>query len=181
MRPPVTSTTSEPGPSALDTDRTSARNDPQGGLSAMSRRIAWSAAQAILCDEDESSPGTLIAPPPAVCDRAVRGLDESLARSSADLRRGFWVLTVALEFLPLFILGVPSRMTRLTLEQRLAYLEALENHRIGLLSMLLIAFKVPLCVPAFEEGEELRSTGFDRQTLSTRRLLVTSSPRREAA
>jgi hypothetical protein len=62
-------------------------------------------------------------------------------------------------------------MSRLPLERRLAYLEALEASRIGWLSMLLVAVKVPLCIPAFEEGEELRSTGFDRESLSARRRL----------
>jgi hypothetical protein len=71
-------------------------------------------------------------------------------------------------------------MSRLPLGRRVAYLEALEGSRIGLLSMLLLAFKVPLCIPAFEEGEELLSTGFDRATTATRRRLP-ALPARDAA
>ena len=152
-----------------------ARDTPRGGLSAMGHRVAWAAAEAILCDEDDT--GALVSPGPGVCDRAVRGLDESLARSSPDLKRGFWVLSVLLEFLPFFVILTPRRMTSLPLARRLAYLEALESHRVGLLSMLLVAFKVPLCVPAFEEGEELRGTGFDRATLSTRRIMLAEGVR----
>ncbi len=37
--------------------------------------------------------------------------------------------------------------------------------------MLLVAFKVPLCIPAFEEGPELASTGFDRPSTTARRRL----------
>ena len=39
--------------------------------------------------------------------------------------------------------------------------------------MLLVAFKVPLCVPAFEEGELLTMTGFDRPNINARRRLHT--------
>jgi hypothetical protein len=60
-------------------------------------------------------------------------------------------------------------MSRLPLRARLAYLEALESSRVGLLSMLLVAFKVPLCIPAFEEGAELAMTGFDRASTAARR------------
>ena len=142
---------------------------PRAGLSAGAQRIAWAAAEAILCDEDER--GELVPASPSVCDRAVWALDGSLACVSPELRRGFWVLALVLEFLPLFVIRAPSRMSRLPLPRRLAYLEALEQSRIGLLSMLLIAFKVPLSVPAFEEEELLRSTGFDRENLSSRRRL----------
>jgi hypothetical protein len=131
--------------------------------------VAWAAAETLLCDEDER--GELVAPRPEVCDRAVAALDHSVGRSSADLRRGFSVLAFLLEWLPLFVIGAPGRMSRLPLERRLAYLEALESSRIGLLSMLLVAFKVPLCIPAFEEGEELRMTGFDRESTTSRRRL----------
>jgi hypothetical protein len=142
---------------------------PRAELSARARRVAWAAVEAMLCDEDED--GALVPGSPEACERAVAGLSDSLARSSGDLRRAFGVLVILIELLPLFVIGVPRRMSRLPLEKRLAYLEALEASRIGWFSMLLVAFKVPLCIPAFEEGEELRSTGFDRESLSARRRL----------
>ena len=76
-----------------------------------------------------------------------------------------------MEWLPLFILGTPSRTSRLPLDRRIQYLEALESHRIGLLIMLLVAFKVPLSIAAFEEGDELALTGFDRPSTTSRRRL----------
>jgi hypothetical protein len=125
--------------------------------------------EALLCDEDER--GQLVPAGPEVCERAVAALDHAIGRSSADLRRGFAVLTLLMDLLPLFVIGAFSRMSRLPIERRLAYLEALEASRIGLLPMLLVAFKVPLCIAAFEDGEELRRTGFDRESTTSRRKL----------
>jgi hypothetical protein len=143
------------------------------GLAAWQRRVALAVTEALLADEDER--GALIPGGAAACARAVDALDDSLGRGSPDLRRGFVVLSLLMEWLPLFVIGAPRRMTRLSLARRIAYLEALESSRIGLLTMLLIAFKVPLSIPAFEEGDELALTGFDRpSTVSRRRLPVAS-------
>lgn len=165
--------------SSTDRARPAALDGPKSGLSARSRRIAWAFTEALLADEDER--GALVPASPEACARAVGGLDDSLGRSSTDLRRGFAALAILLELLPLFVIGAPSRMSRLPLERRLAYLEALEQSRIGLLCMLLVAFKIPLSVPAFEDGEELRSTGFDREHLSARRRLPVAVTAREEA
>lgn len=140
------------------------------GLSPRAERVARAAIEAVLADEDAA--GNLIAPPRATCDRAVEWLTSSAAFASGDLRRGLWVLTLLLQLLPIVILGAPCRMTSLSLADRIRYLEALETHRIGLFAMLAIAFKVPMCIAAFEEGEELASTGFDRPDTVTRRGLL---------
>ena len=105
--------------------------------------------------------------PRDACDRACSAFDHAVGRSGPDLRRGFAVLSFVLEWLPLLVVGAPSRMSKLPMDWRIAYLEALESSRIGLLAMLMVAFKVPLCIPAFEEGDEvrltaLRSTSTDR-------------------
>lgn len=142
---------------------------PGRGLSPWARRIAWAAAEAMLCDEDER--GELVAPGADVCERAVTSLDLSLGQGSPELRRGFTLLAACLELLPLFVIGAFSRMSRLPLARRLAYLEALESSRVGLLAVLLLAFKVPLCIRAFEEGAELAMTGFDRESTAARRRL----------
>ena len=68
----------------------------------------------------------------------------------------------------------------LSIDERVRYLEALEQSRIGLLSMLFVAFKVPLSLTAFEEGEELRMTGFNREsTVARRRLPMLSASTEE--
>lgn len=139
----------------------------RSGLSAGARRVAHAALQALLSDEDEA--GHLVPGGIAACARGVDWLDESLGSSSPDLRRGFAALSFALEWLPIFVVGAPARMSRMPLNRRVAYLEALETSRIGWLSMLLVAFKVPLALAAFEEGEELASTGFNRPTIASRR------------
>lgn len=160
-----------PLPAATAAKATDRLDWPQRGFSAWTRRIVRAAAQAILADEDEA--GALVPASPSTCERAVSGFELSVGRSSAELRRGIAVLSVLLEWLPLFVIGAPRRMSRLPLERRLHYFEALEASRIGLLSMLLVAFKVPLAIPAFEEAEELALTGFDRpDTVARRRLPV---------
>ncbi len=145
------------------------------GLSPGRRRVAQAVIEALLADEDEA--GALVPGSPSACRRAVDWLDDAIGRSSLDLRRGFAVISFVMEWLPIFIIGAPSRMSRLPLDRRVAYLEALETSRLGLLPMLLVAFKVPLAIPAFEEGEELALTGFDRpSTTARRRLPVEASP-----
>jgi hypothetical protein len=73
------------------------------------------------------------------------------------------------EWLPIVILGDLSRASRLPLARRLAYLHRLEHAKIALIATLFVAFKLPLTMIAFEVGDELGSTGFDRATISTPR------------
>jgi hypothetical protein len=141
----------------------------RSGLGAWQRRIASAALEALLADEDDE--GRLVPCSPTASARGVDWLDAALGAGSSDLRRGFVAVSILLEWLPLFVIGAPRRMSRLPLDRRVAYLEALESSRLGLFSMLLVAFKVPLCIPAFEEGPELASTGFDRPTVNARRRL----------
>jgi hypothetical protein len=153
-----------------DEARTGAHLDwKRSGLGAWQRRIASAALEAILADEDDH--GRLVPGSPDACGRGVDWLDAALGAGSSDLRRGFVAITILLEWLPLVVLLAPGRMSRLPLGRRIAYLEALESSRLGLFSMLLVAFKVPLCIPAFEQGAELASTGFDRPSISARRRL----------
>ncbi|XYI00830.1 hypothetical protein ACMHYB_14135 [Sorangium sp. So ce1128] len=147
---------------------------PGRGLSPWARRIAWAAAEAMLCDEDER--GEIVPPGAGVCERAVAALDLSLGQASPETRRGFALLAACLDLLPPFVIGAFGRMSRLPLGRRLAYLEALESSRSGLLAMLLLAFKVPLCIPAFEEGTELALTGLDRESTTARRRLPALRP-----
>lgn len=142
----------------------------RSGLTDRSRRVAYAVIEAIMSDEDDE--GRLVPGRPEVCARSVAWLDDSLGRSSPDLRRGFAVLAFLMEWLPLFVIGAASRTSNLPLDRRLAYLEALESSRIGWLPMLLVSFKVPLALPAFEEPEELARTGFDRPSLVARRKLA---------
>jgi len=97
-------------------------------------------------------------------------MDLLIGAGSPDLRRGFRFLTWLIDWLPVLVIGAFSRASRLPLERRLAFLDALEHARIGLLTTLLIAFKLPLTMIAFETGPELHLTGFDRETTFSRRL-----------
>jgi hypothetical protein len=66
-------------------------------------------------------------------------------------------------------LGELSRASRLPLARRLAYLHGLEHAKQALLAALFVGFKLPITLLAFELGDELRSTGFDRATISAPR------------
>lgn len=145
-------------------------------LPAFCRPIARAVAEALLADEDER--GTLVAPSDAALDHCVDTLDTWLGHASPELAKGFVALSLAMEALPLAVIGKPARCTRLALADRVHYLEALEGHRSGLFAMLAVAFKVPLCVPIFEQADGLAETGFDRPTLAHRRKLdvVASEP-----
>ncbi|MEO7329114.1 MAG: hypothetical protein ABI193_11075 [Minicystis sp.] len=150
---------------------------PGSGFSARSRRVVQAFAEALLADEDEA--GNLLPPSRALCDRAIAELDHAVGRSSSDLRRGFGLLTFLLDWLPLFVIGDFSRMSRLPLGRRITYLETMETSKFGWFPLLVVAIKVPLTIPAFEQEELLRETGFDRADTAAKRVLPEIS--REAA
>jgi hypothetical protein len=131
--------------------------------------ICRAAAAGILCDRDAS--GRVVAPKDDLLDRVVDKLDLWLGSTSPELGKAFVALCLAVDAGPLVVMRKPRRMSSLTLEDRLHYFEKLEEHESGLMSMLLMAFKVPLATAAFEHGEWLHRTGFDREDLIVRRSL----------
>jgi hypothetical protein len=137
------------------------------GLSPAGRVVSRAAIEALLCDGDDE----LVLPDREWCDRVVASYDLSLGACSPQVRIGVAVLLVLLEWLPLFVLGVGRRMSRLSLRERVRYLEALESHPRAPLTMLLVATKIPMLMAAFEAGEPLRATGYDRPTAHSRRKL----------
>lgn len=147
----------------------------RGGLNAFARRVCRSFLEAALADEDEH--GALVPPSDAILDRVVHKLDLWVGGGSRQLQVGFLALVAALEAMPLAIVRKPSRMTKLDLKDRLHYLERLEENPNGMITMLLVAFKVPMLSAAFEEGELLRDTGFERESLS----VVRTNLRKEGA
>lgn len=141
----------------------------RSGLGALGKAVCRSVAEAVLADEDEG--GRLFGPDAATLDRVVQKTDLWVGTGSTDLSRAFGALCAAMEAVPVVILKRPARFTKLSLKDRVHVLEALEEHPIGMLSMLLTAFKVPLGTAAYEEGDLLHETGFDRRDLMVRRNL----------
>lgn len=138
-------------------------------FSASGRVTIHALVEALFSDED---PDTGLRPArPELAERVVDEFDVMIGAGSIDLRRGFSFLVLAIEWLPLFVIGAFSRASRLPLARRLAYLQALEHSRIGLITMLFVGLKLPLTMLAFETGPELRLTGFDRPSLGSRRSL----------
>lgn len=148
----------------------------RSGFSPRTRAVAFAVAEALLSDEDDDC--NVVPGSPETCARAVDALDRAAGRSSPDLRRGFLVLALLMQWLPLVVIGVASRATRLSIEDRVRYLSALEASRFGLFSMLLVAFKVPLCIPAFEEAAEFATIGIDRPDPAARRRLPIATAER---
>jgi hypothetical protein len=140
----------------------------RSGLTDLGRRVCRAFVEAALSDEDER--GNLVPPRADVIDRVLHKMDLWIGTGSAQLRFGFAGLALAMESLPIAILRSPRRMSSLSLRDRLRYLEKLEESETGLLSMLLVAFKVPLMTAAYEEGELLAETGFDRPSLTSLRV-----------
>jgi hypothetical protein len=132
------------------------------------RRTIAAFAEAMLSDADEQ--GRIVGPPPELVDRVADEFDLLIGAGSGDLWRGFRVLAWLIEWLPLFLMGVFSRASRLPLARRVHYLERLEHAKIALIATLLVAFKLPIVMLAYELGPELRLTGFDRATIATPRL-----------
>ena len=134
------------------------------------RRALAAMAEALLADEDDA--GALVPPAAATVERVVASVDDWIGSTSATLPFGFSVLILVVELLlPLFVVGRLSRMSRLPLAERIAYLERLEGMNVGLIATTLVALKLPLLMVAYEEGDELALTGFDRPTISARRSL----------
>jgi hypothetical protein len=142
------------------------------------RKSIGALAEVIFSSEDEEG---LQPAAPELVERTVDELDLLIGAGSGDLHRGFRLLAWLIEWLPLIVIGAFSRASRLPLARRLAYLEALDRSRLPLLPTLLVAFKLPLTMLAFELDPELAMTGYDRATLSTRRVLPmtrSEAPRR---
>ena len=137
-------------------------------LSAARRKTIAALTEALFCTEDEKG---LVPAPRELCERVTEEFDLLIGAASGDLRRGYRLFSWLIEWLPVFFVGTLSRASRLPLARRLAYLDRLEHARIGLLATLLVAFKLPLTIIAFEQTPELHATGFDRETLATPRVM----------
>ncbi len=158
-------------PSAADWGRS--------GVSAGGLRVAKAAAEAYLCEPDGA--GGVRAPSAQWVRQIVEQYDLSIGHASLTVRLGMKVILTLVEWLPVVFLRRWSRFTRLPLAERLAYLERFEAHPHGLVASVSYALKVPLLIPAFEEGEALAMTGFDRESIvSARRLVDGPSAGRES-
>src|SRR4051812_33483080 len=144
-------------------------------LSRAQKRSIGALAEAMLSTEDEEG---LRPARPALVARAIDELDLLVGAGSSDLHRGYGILSWLIEWLPLVIIGAFSRASRLPLARRLAYLEALDRSRLPLVPTLLMSVKLPITMLAFELEPELALTGYDRSTLSSRRVLP-QAPRTE--
>jgi len=138
-------------------------------FSKRQRRIVAALVEALFSSESDAG---LAAAPPELAERVTGEFDLFIGAGSPDLHRGYRLLVWLIEWLPIVILGAVSRASRLPLARRLAYLDRLEHAKIGLLATLLIAFKIPLTMLVFELGDELRGTGFDRDTVATPRIFA---------
>jgi len=122
--------------------------------------VAYAAAEAILAEQDGD--GRIVPPDRAQCELVVDSFSHTMGGVSGTMRLGMNGLLGLIELLPVVVVGRPRRMSKLALGDRIAFLQALEDSRSGLLPMLLMGVKVPMSLYAYEQGEPLRKTGFDR-------------------
>ena len=137
------------------------------GLDRESRLILRAFCEALLSDEDER--GRVLAPRADVVEDIINQFDLLVGAGSVTLRAGLNALTRVVNRLTTVELGVLVPMTELTLPERVMYLEALEDSRVGLLATTAIAFKIPLSMIAYERPEGLALMGYDRPTIQTPR------------
>ncbi|MFO0550133.1 MAG: hypothetical protein U0271_17195 [Polyangiaceae bacterium] len=135
----------------------------RSGLSAYGRKVCRAVTEALLADEGPN--GELVSVDDATLDRVIHKLDIWLGTSSPELSRAFFVLCLSMEATPSLTIRRAQRFSSMSLADRVLVLTRLEDHPNGLMSMLLTAFKVPLLTGAFEEGELLHSTGYERADL----------------
>lgn len=146
----------------------SSRDWGRRAFSAKRRRSIAAVVEAILSDEDDG--GQTLAPPREITDRVADELDLWIGAGSTDLGRGFRILAWLIEWLPIVVIGALSRASRLPLARRVHYLQELEHAKFALLATLLVAFRLPIIMVAFEVDPLLRLAGFDRATIATPRL-----------
>lgn len=133
------------------------------GLTPSGRRVVRAVCEALLCDADAR--GRLVPPPAVLVEDVVERFDAQLGAGSLELRSGFKMLCKLMDRAPLVILGSLQRTTELTLQERVAFLELMENAKVGLVATALVAMKVPLSMHAYESGALYAATGCTRPKL----------------
>jgi hypothetical protein len=141
------------------------------GLSPVQQQIVRAFAEALLA-EDSLDPDVSEArsPDPILLDRIAHEMDVWIGSGSQALTRGFGVLLWGIELMPVLIVGRACRMSKLSISERIHYLESLEQSSVGLIATMFMGVKIPVTALAFELGEELADTGFDRSSLTSLRV-----------
>src|SRR5579859_4634763 len=121
-------------------------------LSPARRKTIYALVEALFATEDENG---LAPAPQRLAERVTDEFDLLIGAGSPDLRRGYRFIAWLIEWLPIVMMGVFSRASRLPIARRLTYLDRLEHAKIGLLATLLVGFKLPLTFIAFEQAPEL--------------------------
>ncbi|PIE06329.1 MAG: hypothetical protein CSA75_00120, partial [Sorangium cellulosum] len=127
---------------ALAMREPSTNTQERRGLDHRSLLIVRALCEALLCDEDDQ--GHMVPPRCAWVDRVTGQFDLLVGAGSLTTRNGIKALAWLMNRLPLLALGTRTRMTELTLAERIDFLEALENSRVGLLATTVVVFKIPL-------------------------------------
>lgn len=96
--------------------------------------------------------------PPERLDWVAREYGAFAAHVGAKTRTGFKAAIFAIQFFPVFFVGIPLPMTMLSMAQRRRYLERLER---STWTFLVTAVKIVLCTRYFEHPDVVPTLGFD--------------------
>ena len=140
------------------------------------RGVIGAFVDGLLAGRDDGGDGALRPPAPELRERVVLDFDDWVSHGSATLPLMLGAILWALEWAPPLVVGRASRMSRLSLAERLRYFDSLEHHRLGLVAAAFVGLRVPLYILTYEAGDELALTGFDRPTLATPRRLLPLAP-----
>ena len=136
-------------------------------LSAREQEIAEAVCEALLSDRDDV--GGYLPPTASTVTDATVQLDRFLTATTTRTRLAFRGILHVIQVSPTALLHTTQRFTALTLRERIDALTRAEHSQTGWLAIALMGLKVPLTMAAYEQGNNLALTGFERHEITTPR------------
>jgi hypothetical protein len=152
-------------------ERLHVRDFARTTLKPRHRLVVRAVAEALFRDE--------VGVPVARLDGFAEEVDRFISPASKTLRFGLLVMLEVIRWLPLFLLGKVALFEDLDLDDRVRFLEKLENAKLTPLTLILVANKTFMTVLFFEHEAELAATGYtgaDRQRWRTSLPMAPASP-----
>jgi hypothetical protein len=136
----------------------------------ITRPLVRSLAEALFHDEAR--------PPGEAAERyewVTEQADDFAGHASAQLAMSLRLAAIAVEWLPLIVVGRFTRASSMSAEARSAYVSALERHPISWFALLVVAWKTLLTIVWFEHPENAKELQYDGR--HERHLAIGKAPR----